>query len=280
VVGTTTATILWPSPNRIASIGRDGARLAHEEARSGAPWNLFHRSAGKPDSADLNDLISRATVIVYDRRSFFVGVFGASADLGQVSSEMRDLQRVEDFYYRTNEALKISGEESTGAPYNNSDSQVDNVAEEAINSPVPRSRANSFTRLTLVRDQSVTLNGAPGETATLKLGHFVLGNNSTFTLQGTATTTFIIKVKNRFSLTGNAKVVLLGGVQWDDVIFIVRGKGDMVSLSRKASLQGILMANKRKVRLRNHSIVHGQVAARVVRLWGLSQIDQPPIVSP
>ena len=203
--------------------------------------------------------------------SFFVGVFGASADLGQI---------LPDLHYPKNEALKISGDESPGAPYDNSDSQVDNVAEEAINSPIPRSPANSFTRLTLVRHQSVTLNGAPGETVTLKLGHFVLSDNSTFTLQGTATTTFIIKVKNQFSLTGNAKVVLMGGVQWDDVIFIVRGKGDVVSLSRHARLEGILIAKKRKVRLRNHSMVHGQVIARAIALSGASRIDQPPIVSP
>jgi Ice-binding-like len=212
--------------------------------------------------------------------SFFIGVFGASADMGQILPEMGDIQRVEDFDYPKNETLKISGDESTGTPYYNSDSQVDSVAEEAINSPIPRSPANSFTRLTLVRHQSVTLNGAPGETVTLKLGHFVLSGNSTFTLQGTATTTFIIKVKNQFSLTGNAKVVLMGGVQWDDVIFVVRGKGDVVSLSRHARLEGILMAKKRKVRLRNHSIVRGQVIARAIALRGASQIVQPPIVSP
>jgi hypothetical protein len=211
---------------------------------------------------------------------FFVGVFGASAGLAQSLPEIGDRQRGEDLDFPRNEALKVSGDESMGAPLYNSDSQVNNVAEETINAPTPRSPANSFTRLTLVKHQSVTLNGAPGETVTLKLGHFVLSGNSTFTLQGTATTTFIIEVKNQFSLTGNAKVVLLGGVQWDDVIFVVRGKGDVVSVSRNASLQGILMANKRKVRLRNHSIVNGQVMARVVTLRGLSQIDQPPIVSP
>ena len=203
--------------------------------------------------------------------SFFVGVFGASAELGQI---------LPDLDYPRDEVLKISGHESTGTPYDNSDSQVDNVAEEATNAPLPRSPANSFTRLTLARHESVTLTGAPGETVTLKLGHFVLSGNSTFTLQGTATTTFIIKVKNQFSLTGNAKVVLLGGVQWDDVIFIVRGQGDVVSLSRHARLEGILMAKKRKVRLRNRSIVHGQVIARAIALRGASRIDQPPIVSP
>jgi Ice-binding-like len=203
--------------------------------------------------------------------SFFVGVFGASADLVQI---------LPDLHYPTNETFKISRDESTGARYSNSHSQVDNVAEEAINAPIPRSPANSFTRLTLARHQSVTLTGAPGETVTLKLGHFVLSGNSTFTLQGTATTTFIIKVKNQFSLTGKAKVVLLGGVQWDDVIFVVRGKGDVVSLGRHARLEGILMAKKRKVRLRNHSMVHGQVIARAIALRGASRIDQPPIVSP
>ena len=226
-------------------------------------------------------ILSRELLLLFTiAGSFFVGVFGASADLAQTLPGMGDLERRGDFYYRTNETFKISGDESMGAPYDNSDSQVGNAAEETINAPTPRSPANSFTRLTLARHQSVTLTGAPGETVTLKLGHFVLSGNSTFTLQGTATTTFVIKVKNQFSLTGKAKVVLLGGVQWDDVIFVVRGKGDVVSLSQNASFQGILMANKRKVRLRNHSMVNGQVIARAVALTGASQIVQPPIVSP
>jgi hypothetical protein len=268
------------SPNRIASIGRDGAKLAHEEARKrGSLESSMDLPASRVPRTSM--ISSRDLLLLFTiAGSFFIGVFGASADLGQGSSEMGDLHRVEGFYYRTNEALKISGDRRAGTRYYNSDSQVDNVAEEAFNSPTPRSPANSFTRLTLVRHQSVTLNGAPGETVTLKLGHFVLGGNSTFTLLGTATTTFIIKVKNQFSLTKNAKVVLLGGMQWDDVIFVVRGKGDVVSLSQNASFQGILMANKRKVRLRNHSMVNGQVIARAVALRGASQIDQPPIVSP
>jgi hypothetical protein len=193
--------------------------------------------------------------------SFFVGALSASADPGEVLSETDDLQREDDLYHRRTEALNISGNEIASGNYDGADSRVD-------------------TRLTLVGHQKVTVTGAPGETVTLKLGHFVLCGNSTFTLEGTATTTFIIKVKNQFSLIKNAKVVLLGGLQWNDVVFEVRGKGDPVFLRGMASLQGILMADKRKVILKNHSIVHGQVMARVVRLKGASQIDQPPIVSP
>ncbi len=212
--------------------------------------------------------------------SFFVGALSASAELGEASSETDDLPRADDLYHRRNEALKIWGNENFWEDYYGADSSVDNSAEEAMNSSFHRSPANSFTRLILVRHQKVTITGAPGERVRLKLGDFVLCGNSTFTLQGTATTTFIIRVKNQFSLFKNAKVVLLGGVQWNDVVFQVLGKRDPVFLRGTASLQGILIAHKRKVILKNDSIVHGQVMARIVQLKGASQIDQPPIVSP
>src|SRR6185295_15549545 len=102
----------------------------------------------------------------------------------------------------------------------------------------------SYSNINLRGWHSTTVTGAPGETVVLSLRDFQLAGHSTFTLQGTATTTFIINVSGQFSLLKNARIVLSGGVQWNDVLFNVRGSGT-VSISGDASLQGILMANGR-----------------------------------
>src|SRR4029077_2299986 len=55
-----------------------------------------------------------------------------------------------------------------------------------------RSGLGSFASIILGGTQNVSIPGAPGQTVTLNLRNFVLADQSTFTLQGTATTSFII----------------------------------------------------------------------------------------
>jgi Ice-binding-like len=138
----------------------------------------------------------------------------------------------------------------------------------------------TFRAIRLDENQTITISGAPGETVTLNLRSFALYDNAILTLQGTATTTFIINVRHRFSLSGNARVTLAGGVQWDDVFFNVIGKGSVVTLSGNASLEGILTAKKRKIRLSGHADIFGEVFAKKLRLAGNAEIIQPPVVSP
>src|SRR6266404_9469690 len=54
-----------------------------------------------------------------------------------------------------------------------------------------RSGLGSFASISLGGSQNVSILGAPGATVTLNLQNFVLAGGSTFTLQGTATTSFI-----------------------------------------------------------------------------------------
>lgn len=141
-------------------------------------------------------------------------------------------------------------------------------------------RQGVSTSINLGQDQSMIVQGAPGETVVLNLKNFVMSDSARLTLQGTATTNFIINVTKQFSLSGSAKIVLSGGVQWDNVMFNVRGKGTVVRLSGQSELVGILTANRRKVQLSDNSIVRGQVFARRVVLLDGSQIIQPPVASP
>jgi len=138
----------------------------------------------------------------------------------------------------------------------------------------------SLTTVNLRKNQNLTISGAPGATVVLSLKSFLMSGSSTFTLQGTATTSFVINVNKQFSLSGMAKIMLSGDVQWNNVVFNVRGQGSVVTLSGHSSLTGILNANDRTVKMSGQAIVYGKVNAKKLRLLESSQIIEPPVVSP
>jgi hypothetical protein len=93
----------------------------------------------------------------------------------------------------------------------------------------------------------------------------------TFTLEGTATTTYIIHIKNQFSLN-NAKILLANmsgmvgsssGVQASNVLFNIRSSGVQISLNQGTQMSGILLALGDKVDLSggkvNGRVIGGQV---------------------
>ncbi len=133
------------------------------------------------------------------------------------------------------------------------------------------------TSIKLDQNETVTLSGAPGQTVVLNLQSFVLSDHAILTLEGTATTTFIINVQRRFSLSENAKVTLAGGLQWNHVFFNVIGRGPVVSLRGHSILEGILTAQNRTVRLRGDVEVIGEVFAKKLRVEGNAKIIQPPV---
>jgi hypothetical protein len=87
-------------------------------------------------------------------------------------------------------------------------------------------------------------------------------------------------VNKQFSLSGSARIILSGGVQWNNVVFNVRGKGTVVTLSSRSSLTGILNADERTVKMTDSAIVNGQVNAKKLLLLERSRIVEPPVVSP
>ena len=131
----------------------------------------------------------------------------------------------------------------------------------------------------MLGNHALTITGAPGETVVLSLKNFILRDNSSFTLQGTATTTFVINVNKKFSLSGNSHIDLVG-VQWDQVLFNVVGTGERVSLAGSSVFNGILMANDRTVRLRKDATVSGELIANRFNIRGSSRVLHPPVISP
>ena len=172
----------------------------------------------------------------------------------------------------------------TGAQFQNQDALLDNEFSQAMDASdaafaLQPNRSNKT--ISLVKRIAVsTISGAPGETVVLNLKNFQLKGNATLTLQGTATTNFIINVKNQFALSGNARILLSGGDQWNNVLYNVNGPGADVTLGGNSSLQGILMATKRTVRLTGSSVVTGEVIGNRNVISDASQVLHPPIVSP
>lgn len=174
-----------------------------------------------------------------------------------------------DLYYRSNGTLEKSGKAKiTGATFhsvandmadldpgvteaNNTDSaafsHLDSGNYTVNGSPGPLTNVTGKQNITLAAT-------APGTDVYLKLSNFVR-TGGTFTLQGTATNNFIINVSSQFSLSGGAKIVLSGGVTWDNVLFNVHGTGSDVTLSGGSSMAGILLATKRTVNIKGQSRV-------------------------
>jgi Ice-binding-like len=104
--------------------------------------------------------------------------------------------------------------------------------------------------------------------------------HGTLTLQGTAGTAFIINIRNQFSLSHSAKIVLSGGLMPSDVVFNVLGNGNDVVIRGKSDLTGTLQAIYRTVRIAGNSVVSGDVIAREIRISRGSNVTDPPVVSP
>jgi cytoskeletal protein CcmA (bactofilin family) len=236
-------------------------------------WAVFTLGAGGDD-----DLLSQ--------NAFVQGDVGVAGNGNITMSGQATIQG--DLYYRSNGTLTMSPNASvTGAQIHDQDSQLDNGVTEARSaSRHAADLARTWflaTNVQLDNNKSISVAGAPGETVVVKLGNFELSGNATFTLQGSATTTFIINVRKQFSLSGHAQIVLAGGVEWNNVLFNVRGKEGPISLSGDSHFQGILMANGRTVHLNDSSTVTGEVIAnRVVfnRLTGGSSVIHPVLASP
>jgi hypothetical protein len=197
---------------------------------------------------------------------------------------LRDDARITgDLYYRSNGTLKVKNNAViTGSRFNNQNALLDMSVSQAMASSKAAAgfqSTQSFSEIDL-NNQSTTIVGGPGETVVLNLKNFQLSGNSTFTLQGTATTTFIINVKKQFSLSGTSSIVLSGGVEFNDVLFNVRGDSGHVKLGGQSHFEGILLATKRTITIGQQATASGSIIGDRVVLMGAAQITHPPVTSP
>ncbi|PYK42245.1 MAG: hypothetical protein DME46_11730 [Verrucomicrobia bacterium] len=187
-----------------------------------------------------------------------------------------------DVYVPSNgTVLAIDHAVFTGSIFDNQDALLDNYVNEALAASdyafsLTPNRSN--TSVKIGGHHNITITGAPGETVVLSLKNFILKGNSSFTLEGTATTTFIINVSNKFSLKGNSHIDL-AGLQWNQVLFNVVGAGHRVLLGGNSTFEGMLMANNRTIRVKGDATVSGEIIANRLKLKGSGHVLHPSIVS-
>jgi choice-of-anchor A domain-containing protein len=214
--------------------------------------------------------------------AFIQGDFGAA---GISRLALTDTSFIEgDLYYRHHGVIRIApGSGIIGSQFRDQDALLEQETADALTftraaGALTANRDND--RIKLSGSDSLTLTGAPGETVVLSLRSFAMSGDSTLNLTGAANTTFVINVKNGFSLMNAARIVLSGGLDWNDVVFNVRHSGAEIQISGTADLEGILLAARRTVRLRDSALVRGEVIADALLMRGVSQILHPPVVSP
>ncbi|HJT46119.1 MAG TPA: collagen-binding domain-containing protein [Chthoniobacterales bacterium] len=169
--------------------------------------------------------------------------------------------------------LNTSGAGAITGSITTNDAQLDQAFADAqmlSDTAAAETTTAAYASLTSV-NKSMTISGGPGEKVVLNLQDFKLDGGSTFTLQGTATTSFIINVTKRFALTGNSQI-LLSGVPPANVLFNILGKGEQVAFSGKAGMSGILLALNRKVDLSSGHVTGKVIANQVVITSGGSVV--------
>jgi hypothetical protein len=187
-------------------------------------------------------------------------------------------------YRRTTGSVNLSnGASITGGIVQNG--ATDSMLAQGVNDAISGSNAafalsaSAGYPTTVNANSSLTLSGSGN--VVLKLTDFVVSSGATLTLQGSASTTFVINVSRNFSLTNGATVQLSGGLTWDNVLFNVRGSGSTVTVNGGSKLLGgILLATDRTVKLDNGSELTGEIIANKVLLAGGSKVTRPPVVSP
>jgi Putative Ice-binding-like adhesive domain len=251
-----------------------GVPYAHAEVADAIPqlgdlerWTVFSLGGGQRPSQAFGHLSIEGDVALAGNGNFLIGG-GATFD--------------DDVYGRSNGMVfTIDHAVISGSIFYDQDALLDNGVNDALAASdyalsLTPNRANTSVKLR--GDQNITIIGAPGETVVLSLKNFILKGDSSFTLQGTATTTFIINVSKKFSLKGNSHIDL-AGLQWNQVLFNVVGAGRKVSLGGNSVFNGILMANNRTIELKGDATVSGEIIANRLKLRGSASVLHPPGVS-
>ena len=250
-----------------ASLLSSGVDLGYADHTPTDRWAVFTLGGS---AADVNVMSSGASI------------WGDTAFAGSGKSNLSGTGSIrgQAVSSSTGSMAKSSGFNITGSILNNQDASLAqgvSDAHSASNSAFALSASAGYPT-TINQNTNLTLNDTTvSHTVVLQLSDFILSGTAALTLQGTAATTYIINVTNKFSLSGSSVVQLSGGLTADNVLFNVRGTGD-TTMGSSSVLNGIVLATDRTMKMSGSATVYGQVIANKVSLAGVSSVRRP--VSP
>ena len=148
--------------------------------------------------------------------------------------------------------------------------------------------AGSPTSLNIGKNQSRIFDNTPfGGKYVMNLSSFVMGggsnnaNGGTLTLKGAAGSAFVLNISGAFSLGGNAKILLTGGLTVSDVLFNVTGSNSTFSIGGNALFNGTLLAYnssgaQRTLTITGHdTLINGELIANKINLQSGAHVKKP-----
>ena len=148
--------------------------------------------------------------------------------------------------------------------------------------------AGSPTSLNIGKNQSRIFDNTPfGGKYVMNLSSFVMGggntnaNGGTLTLNGAAGSAFVLNISGAFSLGGNAKILLTGGLTVSDVLFNITGSNSTFSIGGDALFNGTLLAYnssgaQRTLQITGHNTqINGELLANRILLQSGAHVKKP-----
>ena len=144
----------------------------------------------------------------------------------------------------------------------------------------------SVTQGSFTQGQSVSINNPNDDitisdrtpfnhTIVLSINNFVL-NNGTFTLSGTAHTTYVLNISGQFNIN-NSTIVTTGGLLASHVLYNFTGSqqsAGTITMQQGTSLTGIVLATNRQVDLSGGKIFGRLVAEQLTLTSGGQVVSQ------
>src|SRR5207248_10504045 len=121
----------------------------------------------------------------------------------------------------------------------------------------------------------------------MNLSSFVMGggstsaNGGTLTLNGAAGSAFVLNISGAFSLGGNAKILLTGGLTVSDVLFNITGSNSTFSIGGNAVFNETLLAYnssgaQRALQITGHNTqINGELLAYKISLQSGAHVKKP-----
>lgn len=204
---------------------------------------------------------------------------GSVAVGGSGKISMAGMSRIEgNLSYKTNGTLtKAATATITGSTFQNSntDSLLNAGSSAALQASSFLDGFSASSGYPTTINSNTSLSLTTSGVAVLKLTDFKLSNNATLTLNGTASSFFVINVKKGFSLD-NANVVLSGGLTWDHVLVNIRGGGS-AAMKGNSEFNGIILAPDRDFEMSGSSRIVGALVANKLKMSGNSSIRCPNV---
>ena len=119
----------------------------------------------------------------------------------------------------------------------------------------------------------------------MNLSSFVMGGGNgsggTLTLNGAAGLAFVLNISGAFSLGGNAKILLTGGLTVSDVLFNITSSNSTFTIGGDALFNGTLLAHnssgaQRTLQISGHNTqINGELPAYKINLQSGAHVKKP-----